>query len=118
MYSTEVDTIPVKTFHTIFCPVYVFDSCLQAAGGAVPQKWQPRSKIGVYIGHSPFHAVSAVLVFSPLTGRVSPKYHVVFDDKFSTVAYIEACAVPRNWPAQIKYSSERETNEDFSLAET
>jgi len=25
MYGIDLETIPVKTFHTLFCPVYVFD---------------------------------------------------------------------------------------------
>ena len=38
LYGTEADNIPVKTFHTMFFPVYVLDSRLQAEGGSVPQK--------------------------------------------------------------------------------
>ena len=90
----------------MFCPVYVLDSRLQAAGGSGPRKWEPRSRMGVYLVHSPFHAGSVVLVFNPLKGRVSPKYHVLFDDNFSTVTYMEAGEVPPNWPDLVKYSSE------------
>ena len=102
----------------MFSPVDVLDSCLKSAGGASPQKWEPRSIMGVYLGHSPFHASSVALVFNPLTGWVTPQYHVVYDGKFSTVAYMEEGAVPPNWPALVKYSSEWATNEDFILAET
>ena len=90
----------------MFCPVYVLDSRLQVAGGSGPQKWEPHLRMGVYLGHSPFHAGSVVLVFNPLKGRVSPKYHVLFDDNFSTVTYMEAGEVPPNWPDLVKYSSE------------
>ena len=64
LYVTEVDNIPVKTFHTTSPPVYVLDSRLQSAGGASPQKWEPHSRKGVYLGNSPFNAGSATLVFN------------------------------------------------------
>ena len=85
LHGVTPESIPVKTYHTLFCPIYVLDSRLHDAGGAGPPKWEPRSRIGVYLGHSPFHAGSVALVFNPSTGRVSPQYHVVFDDEFSTV---------------------------------
>eukprot|EP00957_Ditylum_brightwellii_P000920 73898-Ditylum_brightwellii.AAC.1 len=84
MYGVSLDKIPVKPYHTLFCPVYVLDHRLQSAGGAGPPKWEPRSCIRVYLGHSPFHAGSVALVFNPKTGRVSPQYHIVFDDNFTT----------------------------------
>ena len=68
LYDVPVQEIPVKTFHTLFCPIYVLDSRAQSAGGPGPPKWEPRSCIGVYLGHSPFHAGSVALVFNPTTG--------------------------------------------------
>ena len=118
LYDVKVEDIPVKTYHTLFCPVYVLDSRLQSAGGMAP-KWEPRSRIGVYLGHSPSHAGSVALVFNPSTGRVSPQFHVVFDDDFTTVEYMEAGTVPANWKDLFKYSSESlATDEDFTLAES
>ena len=117
LYDVKVEDIPVKTYHTLFCPVYVLDSRLQSAGGMAP-KWEPRSRIGVYLGHSPSHAGSVALVFNPSTGRVSPQFHVVFDDDFTTVEYMEAGTVPANWKDLFKYSSELATDEDFTLAES
>ena len=117
LYDVPVQEIPVKTFHTLFCPIYVLDSRAQSAGGPGPPKWEPRSRIRVYLGHSPFHAGSVALVFNPKTGRVSPQFHVVFDDTFSTVPYMDAGTVPPNWPDLVKYSSELATDNDFDLAE-
>ena len=108
----------MKNFHKTNSPGYVLYSRLQAAGGAGPQKWEHRSRMGVYLGHSPFYAGSVALVLNPLTRLVSPQYHVVFDDESSTLAYMEAGSVPPNWLVLIKYSYERATDEDFSLAET
>eukprot|EP00957_Ditylum_brightwellii_P023561 1778392-Ditylum_brightwellii.AAC.1 len=41
--------------HTWRCPVYVLDSRLQDQVGAIP-KWNPRSRLGIYLGPSSFHA--------------------------------------------------------------
>jgi hypothetical protein len=117
LHNIPIENIPVKTFHTLFCPVYVLDSRAQNAGGLGPPKWEPRSQIGVYLGHSPFHAGSVALVFNPKTGRVSPQYHVVFDDTFSTIPYMDAGTVPPHREDLLKHSSEKATDEDFSLAE-
>ena len=65
LYNVKDSDIPVKSFHTLFCPVYVLDSRLHSAAGPGPPKWEPRSRIGVYLGHSPFHAGSVALVFNP-----------------------------------------------------
>jgi hypothetical protein len=71
-HDVTVNTIPVKTFHTLFCPVYVLNSRLQSAGSPGPPKWDPRSCIGDYLRNSAFHASSVALVFNPRTGRVLP----------------------------------------------
>ena len=118
LHGIDVEDIPVKSFHTLFCPVYVLDARLQSAGGAGPPKWEPRARIGVYMGHSPFHAGSVALVWNPTTGRVSPQFHVVFDDDFSTVSYMEAGTIPPNWEELVQYSSERATAEDVEMADT
>ena len=88
LHNVKIEDIPVKSYHTLFCPTYLLDACLQNSGGAVPPKWEPRSHIGVYLGHSPFHAGNVALVWNPTTGRVSPQYHVVFNDDFMTVPYM------------------------------
>ena len=118
LHGIDIEDIPVKSFHTLFCPIYVLDARLQNAGGAGPPKWEPRSRIGIYLGHSPFHAGSVALVWNPTTGRVSPQFHVVFDDDFSTVSYMEAGTIPPNWKELVQYSSERATDEDVALADT
>ena len=94
LHGVAVEDLPVKSYHTLFCPVYVLDARLQTAGGPGPPKWEPRSRIGVYLGHSPFHAGSVALVWNPTTGHVSPQYHVVFDDDFTTVPYMASGTIP------------------------
>jgi len=116
MYGIDLESIPVRTFHTLFCPVYVLDHRLQSAGGPGPPKWEPRSRIGVYLGHSPFHAGSVALIFNPKTARVSPQYHVVFDDDFTTVPCMERGEVPPNWADLCRLSAESATDESVDLA--
>ena len=65
-------TTRLKNFHTFGCPVYVLDARLQDAGGPGVPKWEPRSRLGIYVGHSPYHSGSVALVLNPKTGLVSP----------------------------------------------
>lgn len=114
--SLQKQYVRVSHYHTLFCPVYVLDSRLQTAGGAGPPKWQPRSRIGVYLGHSPFHSGSVALVWNPRTGRVSPQFHCVFDDDFTTVGYMERGEVPPNWEDLCRNSYESAEDVDFDKA--
>ena len=118
IYGMEIEAIPVKNFHNLFWPVYVLDRRAQSAGGLGPPKWEPRSRIGVYLGHSPFHSGSVALVFNPSTGRVSPHFHVVFDNSFSTVPYMNLGTTPPNWADLVLHSYELSTYDDFWLAQT
>ena len=73
----------IKDYHTFGCPAYVLDARL-CNGSRVP-KWNPRSRRGIYLGMSPEHASNVALIYNPDTGFVSPQYHVVFDDEFTSV---------------------------------
>ena len=44
-YGVPLETIPVKSFHTMFCPCYVLDGRLQAAGSIGPPKWELGTKV-------------------------------------------------------------------------
>lgn len=117
-YSMAPNKISVGNYHTLFCPVYVLDSRLHSAGSIGPPKWEPRSRIGIYLGHSPFHAGNVALVFNPTTGYVSPQHHVVFDDDISTVPYMLKAQIPPNWEELYNSSTELATDEDFNLAQS
>ena len=39
LHGIDIENIPVKSYHTLFCPLYVLDSRLQDAGDAGPPKW-------------------------------------------------------------------------------
>ena len=73
-------TPKLRHFHAFGCPTYVLDNALQSGKGS--PKWKRRSRLGVYLGPSPNHARSVGLVLNPLTGHVSPQFHVKFDDIF------------------------------------
>jgi hypothetical protein len=103
------------TYHVFGSPCFVFDSRLQS-GIAGPPKWEPRSQLGIYVSHSPSHAGSVALVLNHCTGHVSPQFHVVFDDLYSTVSYIEKSEVPPNWANLVENSREKVTEEDYNLA--
>ncbi len=47
---------------------------------------------------------------------MSPQNHVVVDDTFSTIPYMDAGTVPPHWEDLLKHSSEKATDEEFSLA--
>ena len=47
-------------------------------------KWVRRSKRGVYVGLSQHHAGSVALIWNPETTHVSPQYHIVLDEGFTT----------------------------------
>ena len=64
-------------------PTYVLQARLQN-GQKIP-RWDLRSRRGQYLGVSPLHASSVGLVRNPKTGRVSPQFHMVFDDWFETI---------------------------------
>eukprot|EP00957_Ditylum_brightwellii_P114982 8769693-Ditylum_brightwellii.AAC.1 len=84
-------------FHTWGCPVFVLDANLQTGTGIGPPKWNPRTRAGIYLGQSPVHAGNVALVLNLQTGHVSPQYHVVFDNEFTTVPYLHSSEAPPNW---------------------
>ena len=62
---------------------YILDNKLQ--GNQAIQKWQARSRLGIYLGPSPNHSRSISLILNPRTGHTLPQYHVKHDDFFETV---------------------------------
>ena len=82
-YGITVPRHKLLDLHCWGCPVYVLDPTLQQ-GRKLP-KWQPRSRQGVFVGFSRVHSSDVPLVLNTRTGYISPQYHVVFDDTFSTV---------------------------------
>jgi hypothetical protein len=78
----------IRRSHVWGCPVYVLDPKLQD-GKKLP-KWDPRSRRGQYLGVSPAHSSTIGRIHNLQTGHVSPQYHVVYDELFTTVPNAEA----------------------------
>ena len=79
-------TLHLRDFHTVGCPCYALDSRLQTNPKGVP-KWGPCARLGIYVGHSSARAGNVALVLNSKTRLVSPQFHVVFDDDFTTVPH-------------------------------
>jgi len=87
--------VDLETYHPFGCPVFVLDAPLQSGIGKIP-RWDPRARVGVYLGHSTQHAGNIALVLNIMTGHISPQYHLVFDDDFSTVESMKLGVIPTN----------------------
>jgi hypothetical protein len=57
--------VDLKNFHTFGCPCCILDSRVQSNPKGLP-KWEPRARLGIYLGHSPAHAGSVALVMNPI----------------------------------------------------
>ena len=75
----------LNRLHVWGCPSYVLEADLQTSGKSIP-KWSKRSRLGQFLGFSKEHSTTVGLIRNVTTGRISPQYHVVFDDYFSTVS--------------------------------
>ena len=104
----------LRDFHPFGCPVYVLGSPLQD-NSPLP-KWNPRARVGIYLGQSPCHASSVALVLNPRTLHVSPQFHLVFDDEFSTVPFLSNGEIPPHWSDLVSRSAQLVTSEEFDLA--
>ncbi|MGH3053715.1 MAG: hypothetical protein ACRDL7_01895, partial [Gaiellaceae bacterium] len=92
--SSRMEFQEINNAHVWGCPAYVLDPTLQD-GKKLP-KWQPRSRRGMFIGVSPSHSTTVGEILNLTTGSVTPQYHVVFDDWFSTVTCPDD-HVPETW---------------------
>jgi hypothetical protein len=72
--------------HVFGCPVYVLDAALQD-GHKLP-KWVPRACLGIFLGFSKLYSSQVPIVMYVDTGKNSPQFHVIFNDKFETVVSI------------------------------
>ena len=87
LWSQQKDThSPLPRAHVFGCPVYVLDAKLQD-GKKIP-KWDSRARQGIFVGFSTEHSTTVPLILNPKTQHISPQYHVIFDDDFSTVPAI------------------------------
>ena len=64
------------------------------------------------------HASSAALGFNPKTLHVSPQYHVIFDDKFSTVPFMKNGEISPHWEELVCNISESVTDKTIDFVDT
>jgi len=93
----------------------MLDEKLQS-GSIGPPKWEPISRLGIYVGNSPATAGSVALVLNITTGHILTQYHVVFDNNFSTVPALWDGSSPAHWKELPRDNSEKVTNESYDLA--
>ena len=104
--SLPINLRHIQRTHVFGCPTYVLDPTLQD-GKKLP-KWKHRSRLGINLGPSPHHSTTVSLVLNPETGAISPQYHCVFDDHFSTVfSSAEAPLSADVWTSLVQSNLER-----------
>lgn len=72
----------LKHFHPFGSPVYVLEQHLQSQQSH--NKWSDRSRVGIFLCHSPNHSGNVPLVLNTQSGNVSPQFHCLYDDAFAT----------------------------------
>jgi len=77
------------------CPSYVLDPRLQD-GKKIP-KWEPRARQGQFLGYSKDHATTIGLIRNIRTGYISPQFHVVYDEDFTTVTSDNSIDLTEHW---------------------
>ena len=89
--------------HVWGCPAYVLDPALQD-GKKLP-KWKPRSRRGMFVGYSRNFAASVGEILNLTTKNISPQFHVVYDDWFTTT-YTDGNVEPAVWSDLVTYHRE------------
>ena len=116
--QAAASTVRLQNYHAFRRPVYVLDVRLQDAGGAGPPKCDPRSHLGIRVGHLPAHVGSVALVLNPRTRLLSPQFRVVFAEDFSTVPSLRNGPVPDNWHQLVRNSREKSTDGVYDVTKT
>ena len=101
--NSDVEINP-KHYKPFGCPVYVLDQRLQS--GQPFDKWAPRATVGIYLGQSPIHNANVALVLNRMTGRVSPQFHVRYDESFHTTKQLK---IETRWRIATGFEQENES---------
>jgi hypothetical protein len=103
--------------HVWGSPVFVLDPALQC-GKKIP-KWNPRSRLGMYLGNSPVHSSTVARVLNLRIGYITTQYHTVHDDLFSTVHNDGAALgllTPKFWNGLLRTGLEDNVLADYDRA--
>eukprot|EP00977_Amphora_coffeiformis_P019172 scaffold6982_cov86-Amphora_coffeaeformis.AAC.2 len=93
--GAKVGCRPLRRLRVFGCPPYVLDPRLQD-GKKIP-KWEPRSRQGQFLGFSKEHATTIGLIRNTRTGYISPQFHVVYDEQFTTVTSDSSIDLQEHW---------------------
>ena len=85
--GTSVDCQHLRRTRVWGCPGYVLSPTLQD-GKKIP-KWAPKARRGQFLGFSKDHSSKIGLFRNLQTGSISPQFHVVFDELFTTVNSVD-----------------------------
>ena len=78
--STHVELNRVRVWGS---PLYILDPRLQ--NGKKIQKWEKRSTTGAFMGFSSNHSSTVNLALNKTTASITPQFHVVHDEIFTTI---------------------------------
>ena len=87
VWTRSIDSfkLTASRCHVWGAPTYTLSPKLQKSGGKIP-KWSPRSRRGLFLGFSPVHSSSVPLILNLITHSITPQFHTIFDDLFTSVA--------------------------------
>ena len=57
-------------------------------------------------------------VLNPNTGHVSPQFHVVVDNNYSKLLFMQLVKEPSHWLSLVEQAREKLTDEKFTITET
>ena len=106
-YSVVSDHQSLRDAKVFGCPAYVLEPKLQD-GKKIP-RWNPRSRLGQFLGRSEIHASSVGLIRNLRTGKITSQYNVVYDNHFTTVGldvHHDDIPVPEGFHNLVEFSSE------------
>ena len=90
---------------------------LQSSGSQI-LRWNPRARLGIYLGRSPCHTDNVALVLNPRTLHVLPQFHVTLDEKCMTIPFLRLGDVPPKWSELVLKNTESITDAAFDSANT
>ena len=93
--KTKMGCWALRRARVFGCPAFVLDNRLQD-GKKIP-KWEPRARTGMFLGFSSEHSTTVGLILNLKTGHISPQFHVVYDELFTTVTTDMTVDLEENW---------------------
>ena len=79
-------------------------------------KWTPRARRGQFLGYSPQHSTLVGRILNLSTGSVTPQFHVVYDDLFSTVTCPVDSPLPESsWNSLLSFGYENCLHSDVPV---